>query len=69
MTAYSTSMMSLLQAYAGDGGVNEPVDGCADIILCFVGVFLNTLVLLQNKCCHVFSSVTSVRLLVRLYVY
>lgn len=42
MTAYSTSMMSLLQAYAGDGGVNEPVDGCADIIVYVMRVSLNT---------------------------
>ena len=31
MTAYSTSMINLLQVYAGDGGVTEPDEGCADI--------------------------------------
>ena len=31
MTAYSTSTKIFVQLYAGDGGVIEPVEACADI--------------------------------------
>lgn len=42
MTAYSTSMISLLQVYAGEGGVELPVEAIADIDICFDCTRLNT---------------------------